>query len=33
MVKEQVIDGVEYVTAGLGAISDFQSSGWNYVQP
>jgi len=33
MVKEQVIDGVEYVTAGLGAISDFQSRGWNYVQP
>ena len=33
MVKEQVIDGVEYVTAGLGAIADFQSSGWEYVQP
>jgi intracellular sulfur oxidation DsrE/DsrF family protein len=33
MVKEQVIDGVEYVTAGLGAISDFQSRGWKYVQP
>ena len=32
-VKEQVIDGVEYVTAGLGAIADFQSSGWQYVQP
>lgn len=33
LVKEQVIDGVEYVTAGLGAIADFQSSGWKYVQP
>jgi intracellular sulfur oxidation DsrE/DsrF family protein len=33
MVKEQVIDGVEYVTAGLGALGDFQSSGWKYVQP
>mgnify|MGYP005849409253 CR=1 FL=1 len=32
-VKEQVIDGVEYVTAGLGAIADFQSRGWKYVQP
>lgn len=32
-VKEQVIDGVEYVTAGLGAIADFQSRGWRYVQP
>jgi len=33
MVKEQVIDGVEYVTAGLGALGDFQSRGWKYVQP
>jgi intracellular sulfur oxidation DsrE/DsrF family protein len=33
MVKEQVIDGVEYVTAGLGAIADFQATGWKYVQP
>jgi len=32
-VKEQVIDGVEYVTAGLGAIADFQRNGWIYVQP
>jgi intracellular sulfur oxidation DsrE/DsrF family protein len=32
-VKEQVIDGVEYVTAGLGAIADFQNNGWTYVQP
>jgi intracellular sulfur oxidation DsrE/DsrF family protein len=32
-VKEQVIDGVEYVTAGLGALADFQSRGWKYVQP
>jgi intracellular sulfur oxidation DsrE/DsrF family protein len=33
LVKDQVIDGVEYVTAGLGALADFQSSGWKYVQP
>lgn len=33
IVNEQVIDGVEYVTAGLGALADFQSSGWKYVQP
>jgi intracellular sulfur oxidation DsrE/DsrF family protein len=32
-VVEQVIDGVEYVTAGLGAIADFQRNGWTYVQP
>jgi intracellular sulfur oxidation DsrE/DsrF family protein len=33
LVKDQVIDGVEYVTAGLGAIADFQDNGWIYVQP
>jgi intracellular sulfur oxidation DsrE/DsrF family protein len=33
LVKDQVIDGVEYVTAGLGAIADFQTRGWKYVQP
>jgi len=33
LVKEQVIDGVEYVTAGLGAIADFEATGWKYVQP
>lgn len=33
MVNDQVINGVEYVTAGLGALADFQSSGWKYVQP
>lgn len=33
LVKDQVIDGVEYVTAGLGAIADFQATGWKYVQP
>jgi intracellular sulfur oxidation DsrE/DsrF family protein len=29
----QLIDGVEYVTAGVTAISDFQSQGYRYVQP
>jgi intracellular sulfur oxidation DsrE/DsrF family protein len=29
----QVIPGVEYVTAGLTALADFQSKGWTYVQP
>ncbi len=33
LANTQVIDGVEYVTAGLGALADFQSSGWKYVQP
>jgi intracellular sulfur oxidation DsrE/DsrF family protein len=30
---EALIDGVEYVTAGVTAISDFQSEGYRYVQP
>jgi intracellular sulfur oxidation DsrE/DsrF family protein len=29
----QLIDGVEYVTAGVTAISEFQSRGYRYVQP
>jgi len=29
----QLIDGVEYVTAGVTAIADFQSKGYRYVQP
>lgn len=29
----QIIPGVEYVTAGISAIADFQSRGWTYVQP
>jgi intracellular sulfur oxidation DsrE/DsrF family protein len=29
----QLIEGVEYVTAGVTAISDFQSQGYRYVQP
>ena len=33
LANTQVIDGVEYVTAGLGALGDFQSRGWKYVQP
>jgi intracellular sulfur oxidation DsrE/DsrF family protein len=28
-----IIDGVEYVTAGLTAVSDFQYQGYIYVQP
>ncbi|MCG6900799.1 MAG: DsrE family protein [Gammaproteobacteria bacterium] len=30
---KELIDGVEYVTAGVTAISDFQSDGYKYVQP
>jgi intracellular sulfur oxidation DsrE/DsrF family protein len=30
---EALIEGVEYVTAGVTAISDFQSKGYRYVQP
>jgi len=30
---EQLIDGVEYVTAGVTAISDLQEEGYRYVQP
>lgn len=29
----EVIDGVQYVTAGLTALADFQKTGWTYVQP
>lgn len=29
----EIIPGVEYVTAGISALGDFQSSGWTYVQP
>ena len=29
----KVIPGVEYVTAGLTAVADFQEVGYNYVQP
>lgn len=29
----QLIPGVEYVTAGISALADFQSNGWTYVQP
>lgn len=29
----ELIDGVEYVTAGLTAIGDFESRGYSYVQP
>jgi len=29
----QLIDGVEYVTAGVTAISDFEAQGYRYVQP
>ncbi len=30
---EQLVDGVQYTTAGITAIADFQSNGWQYVQP
>ncbi len=29
----QLIDGVEYVTAGVTSIAEFQSRGYRYVQP
>ena len=29
----ELIEGVEYVTAGLTAIGDFESKGYSYVQP
>ena len=29
----QIIKGVEYVTAGISALADFQKQGWTYVQP
>lgn len=29
----EMIDGVEYVTAGITAIGDFQKKGYKYVQP
>ncbi|MFZ0788274.1 MAG: hypothetical protein WAM94_01475, partial [Chromatiaceae bacterium] len=29
----ELIDGVEYTTAGVTAISDLQSKGYTYVQP
>lgn len=29
----EIIEGVRYVTAGLDALTDFQSRGWVYVQP
>jgi intracellular sulfur oxidation DsrE/DsrF family protein len=30
---DQLIPGVEYVTAGISALADFQSNGWTNVQP
>jgi intracellular sulfur oxidation DsrE/DsrF family protein len=32
-VAAGVIPGVKFVTAGLAAMSDFESAGYNYVQP
>ena len=29
----ELIDGVEYVTAGVTAIADLQEQGYKYVQP
>jgi intracellular sulfur oxidation DsrE/DsrF family protein len=28
-----LIEGVEYTTAGLTALADFQATGWTYIQP
>jgi len=33
VTTDQLIPGVEYVTAGISALADFQSDGWTYVQP
>ena len=33
VTTDQLIPGVEYVTAGISALADFQSNGWTYVQP
>jgi intracellular sulfur oxidation DsrE/DsrF family protein len=33
MATSQIIEGVEYTTAGISALADFQSRGWKYVQP
>ncbi len=33
MATQQIIPGVQYVTAGISALSDFQKNGWKYVQP
>ena len=32
-VREQLVDGTEFVTAGVTAIADFQRKGYRYVQP
>ncbi|MDH5547865.1 MAG: DsrE family protein [Gammaproteobacteria bacterium] len=32
-VTNEIVAGVEFVTAGLTAVSDFQSQGYTYVQP
>jgi len=29
----ELIDGVQYVTAGISAIGDFESKGYSYIQP
>lgn len=30
---DQIIDGIEYTTAGLTSLADFQASGYEYIQP
>ena len=30
---DQMIDGMEYTTAGLTSIADFQAQGYQYIQP
>lgn len=32
-VSDQLVEGTEFVTAGVTAIADFQSKGYSYVQP
>ncbi len=32
-VMESLIEGVEFVTAGITALADMQARGWTYVQP
>lgn len=33
LATSQMVEGAEYTTAGLTSLADFQSRGWQYVQP
>ncbi|MDH5232706.1 MAG: DsrE family protein [Gammaproteobacteria bacterium] len=33
ITKDQMIDGIGFVTAGVSALADFQDQGYRYVQP